>query len=143
MNQSEAVSVGVPREVLCVMSEEQYEDYVEELGAMCPPGIELVHQPSADDALDEVQERNPALLIVGMELDSMDGLEFVAMVMNRYTDFPASIVVLPDKGDPFPAVIQSRNAKSGQSSTEETDLPAIGALIRSLAPAAAALAPKV
>lgn len=126
--------------ILCVMSDEQQQAYASELDAMRAPSLDFVFEPSGDEAIGLVGEVEPALVIVGMDIGDMEGLEFVALMMNQYKDFSNKIIVLPDKGDPFPPVVQHRNNSTGQSSTKNIALPEIRKLVHSLAPAGAPMA---
>jgi len=122
--------------ILCVMSDEQHNAYEVELGAMRQPTLDFVFETSGDDAIALVGEVEPALVIVGMDIGDMEGLEFVALLMNQYKDFSNKVIVLPDKGDPFPPVVQHRDNSTGQSSTKNITLPDIAKLVSSLAPPA-------
>jgi outer membrane protein OmpA-like peptidoglycan-associated protein len=85
-----------------------------------------------------MEELQPRLVIVGMSLGSMEGLEFLARLMQRYRSFDGKVVILPDKGDPFPPVMQFRDPATGRSITEEIDFGALKTLVDALTPADAA-----
>lgn len=133
MKTNSPASLGHER-VLCVLSGEQWGDYDDELTGLAPEGVELVVQTDPDEALEQVARMTPRLVLVGMDLGAIEGLEFLAMFTSRYPDLGAKLVVLPDRGDPFPPMLQSLDPKTGKSSTEEIDLPRIGELLSELAP---------
>jgi outer membrane protein OmpA-like peptidoglycan-associated protein len=68
---------------------------------------------------------------VGMEVGPMEGLEFLALLMNRHKNYDKTIIVLPAKGDPFPPVAQRRDLASGRSLTEEIKLEDLERIILS------------
>ena len=121
--------------VLVVLSDQQRDDYAMDFEPLEHAGVDFVYQSSADDALDGIVDLDPALVIVGMTTDTMDGLEFVAQLMRRYPKFDRKVVALPEKQDPFPPMIQWYDAARGRSSTEESSLAGVLDLVRSLAPA--------
>jgi outer membrane protein OmpA-like peptidoglycan-associated protein/CheY-like chemotaxis protein len=123
--------------VLCVLSEAQKQALALDLDRYRSSGVEVVFQESPERALEQVGELKPPLVLVGMSLEGMEGLEFLALLMRRHADFPGKVVVLPDEGDPFPPMAQYRNASTGKSVTEETTLAQVLSWIEALAPAPA------
>lgn len=128
----ETVARKMSKTILVVLSDEQRDDYKADFDPLARAGIDFVYESSGDDALDRVTECDPGLVIVGMTNDTMDGLEFVAQLMRRYPSFDRKVVVLPEKDDPFPPVIQWHDAVTGRSATEESDFAGVLALARSL-----------
>jgi outer membrane protein OmpA-like peptidoglycan-associated protein len=122
--------------VMCVLSDDQRAEYESELSAMSRPGVTWHFESCADDALDRIGQLRPALVIVGMSLGPTEGLEFVALLFRRHRDFTGKVVVLPNKGDPFPPMLQMRDATTGRSTTVQTDLAGIDELVEGLVPAA-------
>lgn len=148
MNQK-ATSSQAPH-VLCVLEAEQQVALSKKLDLANRPGVRVAFDESADDALERLASASPALVLVGMSLDTMEGLEFVAHLLKRNPGFDGKVVVVPDDGDPFPPVAQYRDAASGRSVTQETDLSTVSSWLDSLAgvakpafakPASAAAAP--
>lgn len=119
--------------VLCVLAEEQAEAYQDDFRQLLPSGVDFVFPASVEQALDDIGSDQPMAVIVGMTIDTMEGLEFIAEAMARYRDYSGAFVVLPDKGDPFPPVVQRRDPSTGRSSTEHTDLGSVKTLLASLA----------
>jgi len=132
-NDHSPASSGKQR-VLCVLSGEQWGDYEEELTGLARPGVDLVVQTDPEEALNQVERLEPGLILVGMTLGPVEGLEFLAMFTGRYPKLGTQLVVLPDRGDPFPPMLQCRDPATGKSTTEEIDLPRIGELMSALAP---------
>jgi CheY-like chemotaxis protein len=122
--------------ILCLLSEEQRHNAGADLDRLRRPGIELLFADSPAAALDQIGRLRPRLVLVGMTLDEMEGLEFLARLFKRHADFQGRVVVLPDAGDPFPPMAQFRDASTGKSVTEETSLDQITSFIESLAPSA-------
>jgi outer membrane protein OmpA-like peptidoglycan-associated protein len=119
--------------VLCVLSEAQKQALSQDLDRFRPSGV-LVFQDSPELALEQVGVLKPSLVLVGMSLDAMEGLEFLALLMRRHPDFSGKVVVVPDEGDPFPPIAQYRNASTGKSVTEETTLAQVVSWIEPLVP---------
>jgi outer membrane protein OmpA-like peptidoglycan-associated protein/CheY-like chemotaxis protein len=138
-------SVGTRSEVLVVLSSEQCEARSLELARLERPGIELVFEQSPETALDLVEEIRPALVLVGMTVGGMEGLEFLALLLKRLPEFDGNVVVLPDKDDPFSPMLQARDPVTKKSTTQGIDLAGIESLVESLSlrepPAAAPGAP--
>jgi hypothetical protein len=130
--------------VLVVLSTEQREAYAAELERFSRPGIRLKFEESPEAGIEIATATTsaPAMVIVGMTVGMLEGLEFVALLMRARPKFPGKIVVLPDKGDPFPPVVQSRDPATGKSSTENIDLAGIESLISVLAESARPVAPE-
>ena len=118
--------------VLCVLSDEQAASYRADLERMRPAGAEFIIRSSADEALRMIAEDAPRAVIVGMMIDAMEGLEFVAVAMGQHRDYTGAFIILPDKGDPFPPVLQRRDPKTGRSLTENADLASLGEFLASL-----------
>lgn len=132
MNAEAARVVNATKNVLIVLLDAQRDEYRDEFERLRSHGLNLIYESSADRALDQFLTWDPALVIVGMTTDGMDGLEFLAFLMSRYPTFDRKIVVLPEKGDPFPPMIQWRDSATGRSSTEESDISGVFALAESL-----------
>lgn len=130
----DAIIASAPATVLCVMTDRQYEEYREPLAAMCVLGVELIFEPSPEDALDQLEELDPGLLLLGVDMGAMEGFEFLALCARRYPALATDVVVLPDIGDPFPAILQTHDANTGHVTTTETNLSEVAARIGALAP---------
>src|SRR4030095_7117426 len=100
-----ALSPNTSKRILVVLSDEQRDEYRTEFDPLAVAGIELIVESSAEEALEQCIDWDPALVIVGMTTETMDGLEFVAQLMRRYPKFDRKIIVLPEKADPFPPMI--------------------------------------
>jgi len=140
MKQESAKKSQQAKRVLCVLSQEQWREYQQDFERMRLPGLDFVLQSSPERALDQVAVVKPSLVIVGMTIGVMEGLEFLALLLRRYKGFDQNVVVLPNKGDPFPPMLQRRDPKTGRSTTEEIDEAAIAALLGSLAPLPSSMA---
>jgi len=125
----ESTTQGARAIVLCVLSSEQKQAYQAEFERLQRPGLDFVFRESPQEALDQIPEVRPVLVVVGMDVGMMDGLEFVARLFSRYGDFHQKVIVLPDKGDPFSPVVQCRDPATRRSTTESIDFPAIEALV--------------
>ncbi len=124
------------RYVLCFVSESQREEYKEEFAELSRLDVELVFDTSMEKVLSLVGELDPRLLIVGMTIGPVEGLEFMAFLMNRYKDFDKPLVVLPDKGDGMPPVLHFRDPSTGRSSVDSVDFDKIVSLAAGPRPAA-------
>jgi hypothetical protein len=118
--------------VLVVLSSEQREAYAAELERLSLPGIDLRFEESPDAGIDIAKTSVPALVIVGMTVGMIEGLEFLALLMRARPDYPGKVVVLPDKGDPFSPVLQARDPATGKSTTETIDFGGVESLIISM-----------
>jgi outer membrane protein OmpA-like peptidoglycan-associated protein len=127
--------------VLVVLSSEQREARRSALSELERPGIELLFEESPVVALDLIAQTPPALVLVGMVVGDMEGLEFLALLLKRVPGFPGKVVVLPDTGDPFPPMLQGRDPVTKKSTTTAIDMPGIAALVAEIAPANLARAP--
>lgn len=138
--------MSASKNVLCVLSQEQYQDYREELAKLSGVGAELVVENNPEAALERVTEVNPLLLLVGMEVGFMEGLEFLALLMNKHKDFERPAVVLPDKADGMPPVLHSRSLSTGHSSVDNVTFDQIAQTVaramQAVQPAEAAPAPQ-
>jgi outer membrane protein OmpA-like peptidoglycan-associated protein len=125
--------------ILCVLSDEQRAAYEEEFSALRGPGLEFLFKDDPEEALEQIPAIAPHVVVVGMEVGPMEGLEFLYNIRRMHADFERPVVVLPDKGDPFPPVIHTHDRATGRSNAEQVDLAAIVALIEKQAaePAAA------
>jgi outer membrane protein OmpA-like peptidoglycan-associated protein len=127
--------------VLIALSSEQREAYASELARLKQPGIGVAFEESSDEALSIVEKKRPSLVLVGMNIGAMEGLEFLATLFKRIPDYAGKVVVLPDKGDPFPPMLQGRDPVSKKSTTTPIDFEGIEALVATLAAPAPAPAP--
>ncbi len=115
--------------VLCVLSDEQRLEYEHELEQLQGAGVPFEFTDEPDGALDRIGEMQPCMVMVGMDLGEMEGLEFVALMMNRYKTYEGKVLVLPAKDDPFPPVVQQRNVATGKSSTDQIDASKIAEVV--------------
>lgn len=118
--------------VLWVLSDEHRIEYDSELASMRRPDVEFLFENSPEDALDEVSDLAPNLVVVGMTHEEMDGLEFLARMLGVYKDYAGKIIVLPEKDDPFPPMLQFRDPATGRSGTEEIELGDVGRFVTEL-----------
>jgi outer membrane protein OmpA-like peptidoglycan-associated protein/CheY-like chemotaxis protein len=126
--------------VLCIAELDHREEYAEELERLANTGVELSFSDDAEAALEEIGTLAPDVIIVGMEVGTVEGLEFLAMALARYQEQDLPIVVLPRKGDPFPPVCHRRDQASGRSTADEITFDDLAAMVSTpsgLAPAAA------
>ncbi len=120
------------KNVLCVLSEEQYGEYAIEFGRLAQAGVNLILESSPEVAITNAPSFSPRLIIVGMDLGLMEGLEFMAYLLNRHKDLDIPIVLLPDKKDDLRPVLHARDQSSGNSSVIEVNFDMIEALLDEL-----------
>jgi outer membrane protein OmpA-like peptidoglycan-associated protein/CheY-like chemotaxis protein len=119
--------------VLVVLSSEQREARAPELAGFERPGLSIVFEESPEAALDLIAKTPPAVVLVGMMVGDMEGLEFLALLLKRSPGFQGKVVVMPDKGDPFPPMLQGRDPVTKKSTTTAIDMAGIAALVADLA----------
>jgi outer membrane protein OmpA-like peptidoglycan-associated protein len=124
---------NLARSVLVVLEQGQREARAQELARLARPGIDVVHEESPDVALDLVATQPPPIVLVGMTIGAMEGLEFLALLLKRSPGFQGKVVVLPDKGDPFPPMLQGRDPVTKKSTTTAIDFAGIEALVAEVA----------
>lgn len=134
-----APSPGGPR-VLCVLSQEQRAELDPELQRMQRPGIAFEFFDDPDEALDRFAAAPPDLVLLGMNIEEWEGLELLAMLMQRRPDYRGEAVVVPNRGDPFPPMLHTREA-SGRSATRELELSGLPDLVTRFAPSGPATGP--
>jgi outer membrane protein OmpA-like peptidoglycan-associated protein len=115
--------------VLCVISDEQYQEYEDDFASLRGANADITLESSPELALSMVEALNPSLVIVGMEIEDMEGIEFIALLMNRCKDFNRPLVILPDKDDGLPPIIHSRGAGSRSSTVDAVDFDVIAELL--------------
>jgi outer membrane protein OmpA-like peptidoglycan-associated protein len=117
------------RTVLCVVRDEQRQQYEQEFARLGKLGAELVFESESEQALALIRELDPHLLIVGMDLGFTEGIEFLAMVTAEFPDFEKAFVMLPDKGEGLSPVIHTRDKSTGKSSVDEVEFGEIEKLV--------------
>jgi peptidoglycan-associated lipoprotein len=115
--------------VLCVLQDDHRKEYEPEFARLRHTGANLVFESSPEKSLSMVGEIDPNLVIVGMDVGTMEGIEFLAMLTSQYPGFSGSVVVLPEKADGMPPVIHSRARSTGRSAVESVDFDHIAELI--------------
>jgi len=115
--------------VLCVISEDQYEEYQPEIQILLNNGAEVIFQESPDEALSQISEINPKIVIVGMEVEDYEGIELLALLTTRCPDFDGATVLLPDKEDGLPPIVHSRSQDTGHSAVDGVDFNFIATLL--------------
>jgi outer membrane protein OmpA-like peptidoglycan-associated protein len=115
--------------VLVVLSGEQRVAWGPELGSLERPELELTFEEDPEVALSLIKRTCPSLVLVGMSVGAMEGLEFLAMLFQSLPDFPGRVVVLPDKGDPFRPMLQGRDPVTKRSTTTPIDFEGIERLV--------------
>lgn len=123
------------KEVLCVISQEQYREYQQELATITNGSVSVESSPAL--ALAMIDQLDPVVIIVGMDLGEMEGIEFIAKMMKRHPHLETPVVVLPDKGDGMPPMVHSRGRATGRSTVDGVDFAQINVLIEEAAEAAA------
>lgn len=118
----------VDHAVLCVVSDVQRHQHQPLFDELRRRGADLRFQPDAEAGLVEVAAKAPLLIIVSMETDDMEGLEFVALATRQNPGLASRIIVLPEADDPFPPVLHYRDTSSGRYRTEQVDLADLPAL---------------
>ncbi len=117
------------KNVLCVLQDDHRKEYEPEFARLRHTGANFVFESSPEKSLSMVGEIDPNLVIVGMDVGSMEGIEFLALLTSQYPGFSGSVVVLPEKADGMPPVIHSRAHSTGRSAVESVDFDHIAALI--------------
>lgn len=117
------------KNVLCVLQDDHRKEYEPEFARLRHTGANFVFESSPEKSLSMVGEIDPNLVIVGMDVGSMEGIEFLALLTSQYPGFSGSVVVLPEKADGMPPVIHSRAHSTGRSAVEGVDFDQIAALI--------------
>ncbi|MBN2496124.1 MAG: OmpA family protein [Deltaproteobacteria bacterium] len=117
------------RKVLCVLLEDQRKEYEAEFASLKARGAELIFETSPEDALASIGQLGPDLVIVGMDVGSMEGIEFLALLTHRQPEYRGSVVVLPAKSDGLAPLIHARDGDSGRSSVENVGFDQIAELI--------------
>jgi len=115
--------------VLCVLQDDHRKEYEPEFARLRNTGANFVFESSPEKSLSMVGEIDPNLVIVGMDVGSMEGIEFLALLTSQYPGFSGSVVVLPEKADGMPPVIHSRASSTGRSAVESVDFDHIAELI--------------
>lgn len=126
--------------VLCVLEEAQRLAYEPELSKLGQLGVELSFEDTPERAFDLIDRDRPDLVVVGMNVGTMEGLEFLAALMGRARGYRGRVLMLPDKGDPFLPQLHARDPDTGKSTTEAVEL---AALFSELAPRPAPPAERV
>lgn len=99
--------------VLCALTEQRAQEYREELTRLRHTGLDVVVQSSPEQAIAQVATMRPAVVVVGTTVGAMEWFEFVAVLAKDHGDVDAQVVVIPDKGDPFPPVLRTRDPFTG------------------------------
>jgi outer membrane protein OmpA-like peptidoglycan-associated protein len=121
--------------VLCVLLDDHRKEYEPEFARLRNTGANFVFESNPEKSLSMVGEIDPNLIIVGMDVGSMEGIEFLALLTSQYPGFGGSVVVLPEKADGMPPVIHSRASSTGRSAVESVDFDHIADLIAQPKPA--------
>ncbi len=103
---------------LCVMSEQQVEEYQREFDLLTRKGIHFVFEHSPEETLSKISSLNPTFIIIGTELEDYEGLEIMAMIFSKYPEFSRPIVIVPEKEDGLPPMVHTRDKSVGKSSVE-------------------------
>lgn len=122
-----------PRKVLCVISENQQAEYQAEFDLLNKMNVEIVFARSPDLSLPKIPEIDPAMVILGTQIEDYEGLEIMSMIMMKYKDFSRPIAILPDKEDGLPPMIHSKSPETGRSSVESGGFEKIVELLRATA----------
>ncbi len=118
-----------PRYVLCFLSESQRVEYLNELAWLAQFDAEFVYEDSLEKVLSLVGELDPHLVIAGMTIGPVKGLEFMEIFMNQYEEFDKTFILLPDKSDGLPPVAHTRDKATGRSSVDSVDFHGIASFI--------------
>jgi outer membrane protein OmpA-like peptidoglycan-associated protein len=118
---------------LCIISEEQREEYEAEFAQLIELGFNIFFEGSPDTALPMIGKLDPDLIILGTEIEDYEGIELLAMIMNQHKDLEKPVVVLPDKEDGLPPMIHSRSPSTGKSSVEAVSFEQITELFEQAA----------
>jgi outer membrane protein OmpA-like peptidoglycan-associated protein len=100
---------------------------------MASPGLEFVFESSAENALAQLGELAPEVVVVGSMVGSMEALEFLALATRQYSDFPGKIVALPDRDDNLVPMCHYKDRATGRSVTEELSLERLAEMLTKMA----------
>ncbi len=115
--------------IICVLLDKQREEYDKEFAQLQLLDAEFIFESSADAALDLIGKHNPHIVIIGMDIGDVEGIEFIAMLMSRYQSFSRPVVMLPDKADGLPVVAHTKDPSTGRSAVESVEFDYIAKLI--------------
>ncbi|HEY3355210.1 MAG TPA: hypothetical protein VGQ83_18300, partial [Polyangia bacterium] len=99
--------------VLCVLPPALLAHCAPELGWLEARGVQLVREPSPANAVTAAGVRRPQVIVVGLSMAEMEGLELVALIQQQHPDLGAPMVVLPDPGDPIDPLVCARDPATG------------------------------
>jgi outer membrane protein OmpA-like peptidoglycan-associated protein len=99
--------------VLCVLPPPLASRYRAELDRLVAAGAQVVVEPSPAIAVTAAGVRRPGVIIMGLSMPEMEGLELCALLQQQHPDLPAPMVVLPDPGDPLDPLVCVRDGATG------------------------------
>ena len=126
--------MDLTREILCIISDRQRKQYCTEFDLLRRAGVGLVFETCPEQALALLESKSSQLVIVGIELGWTQGREFLASLARRHPLFKISVVLLPEKEDPHPSLVHSRDPSTGLYATQEIEFDRLVASLIESAP---------
>ncbi len=99
--------------MLCALTHQGQLAFQDELSELRAHGHQVIVEESPERAMAQVVSRRPSVIVLGTSLGAMEWFEFTARLARDHADLDARVIVMPDKEDPFPAVINSRDPSTG------------------------------
>jgi len=121
--------MGRSKYVLCVLLEKQQKEYQKELAQLGLLDADFIFESDPEKALAAMGKSEPHMVIIGMDIGPLEGIEFMTMIMNRYPKYLMPVVMLPDKQDNLPPVAHTRDPSTGHSAVEDVELDYLAKLI--------------
>lgn len=122
------------QEILCIISNRQRRAYCTEFDLLRRAGVGLVFETCPDQALEVLESKSSQLVIVGIEIGWTQGREFLARLARCHPLSKISIVLLPDKEDPHPSLVHSRDPSTGLFATQAIEFDQLVASLIESAP---------
>lgn len=99
--------------MLCALTHQSQLAFRDELSELRAQGHQVIVEESPERAMAQVVSRRPSVIVVGTSLGIMEWFEFIVRITRDHSNLDARVIVMPDKEDPFPAVINSRDPSTG------------------------------
>jgi outer membrane protein OmpA-like peptidoglycan-associated protein/CheY-like chemotaxis protein len=104
--------------MLCVLPGKLGQFYAREVATLEARGVGVLREESPSVALSMVGAQRPQLVVTGLSMAEMEGLEFLAQVQQYHGDVDAALVVLPDPGDAIDPLVCLRDKITGRYSVD-------------------------
>ncbi|MBI5479700.1 MAG: OmpA family protein [Deltaproteobacteria bacterium] len=100
--------------ILCVLPGRLGQYYGDEIERLRAGGVLVVREDSPMVALSAVGTYRPRLVVAGLSMPEMEGLEFVALVQAQHAEIGAALVVLPNPGDAIDPLVCTFDRSTGR-----------------------------